>query len=276
MQETVTDAADITFTAQEIRMYNTAVGRLNGQGVLNPANLAVTQRGAGANFSVDVAAGIAGVIGDDITNQGIYYAWNDATVNVVTPSAPVSGTRVHRLVAQIRDKLSNGTFTTYDWQLQLLPDVGGGTPAEPNSAVTLALISIAAGQASVTNANISDQRTVWNDTWRSLAGLQSNGWSITGNDLPFSGYRRRPGDPTIMEFMAVYATGTITNGEVVSTLAVPYRVSQSSQRLACGTAGATTENNTPHLAFNADGTITIEDCDADTTTIYVNGAVRLT
>lgn len=275
MQETVGDAADILYTAQELRMYHTAIGTLNGQGVYKGNDLNVTQRAAGANFSVDVASGIAGVIGDDVTSQGIYYAWNDATFNLVTPSAPGSGTRVHRVVAQIRDKLHNGTWTTYDWTPVLLQDTGSGTPAEPASAVTLALVSIASGQLSVQNANITDKRIPWVDTWHSLTGLQSNGWAVTGHDLPESGYRLRPGDPTIMEYMAHYTSGTTTSGTLVTTLADPYRTSASPQRLIAGTSGGTAMNNTPHLSFNSSGTIVIENCDSDVTDLYVNGAVRL-
>jgi hypothetical protein len=153
MQPAVADA-DLTYTAQELRMFGTGLARIRTNQILTQADFQVTQRGAGANFSVDVAAGIAGVVGDDITNQGLYICWNDATVNVATPSAPGSGTRIHRLVLQVRDKQSNGTYTTYDAILSVLQDTGSGTPAEPNSALTLALITIASGQSSVTNANI--------------------------------------------------------------------------------------------------------------------------
>jgi len=146
---------DLTYTAQEIRMYHTALGVITGNAVLTPADFNVTQRGAGANFSVDVAAGLCGVTGDDIASQGLYLAWNDATVNVACPAAPGSGTRNHRLVLQVRDKVSNGTYTTYDCILSLLQDTGAGTPAEPASALTLALVSETVGQVSVTNANIT-------------------------------------------------------------------------------------------------------------------------
>jgi hypothetical protein len=127
------------------------------QGVLGSAALKVSQRGAGANFSVDVAVGRAAIKGDDAANQGSYVVQTNGIVNVTTPGAPVSGTRVHRLVARIRDKQALGSGT-YDWTLHLMEDTGSGTPAEPNSAITLALISIATGQASVLNANITDQR----------------------------------------------------------------------------------------------------------------------
>jgi hypothetical protein len=179
LQPATGDPSLIT-TGQEYRNYSSAVlsamtgmpfstanwtGGVPDAGWANGANtgsMTVAQRGAGANFSVDVAAGWAFVVGADVTNQGVYAVWNDATVNVVTPSAPASGTRVHRLVLQIQDKLENGTFTGYQAQYVVLQDTGSGTPAASSggtpSVITLALISISAGQASVQNANIADYR----------------------------------------------------------------------------------------------------------------------
>jgi len=121
-------------------------------------SLVVAQRGAGANFSVDVSSGWCYIIGTDVTGQGTYAVWNDATVNVTTPAAPGSGTRVHRLVVQLQDKFSLGSWTGYQAVPVLLPDVGSGTPNAGPSAITLALISIAAAQPSVQNANITDYR----------------------------------------------------------------------------------------------------------------------
>jgi hypothetical protein len=118
----------------------------------------VTQRGAGANFSVDVSGGFVGIAGGDIANQGKYLVDGIGVVNVPTPAAPGSGTRIHRIIARVRDKQSSGTYTTYDWTFELLEDTGGGTPATPVSALSLAYVTIASGQASVTTANILDDR----------------------------------------------------------------------------------------------------------------------
>lgn len=118
----------------------------------------VAQRGAGPNFSVDVSAGFAGIAGGDIVNQGKYLVQATGVVNVTTPGAPGSGTRVHRIIARVRDKQSSGTYTTYDWTIELLEDTGGGTPATPVSALSLGYVTIASGQASVTTANIQDDR----------------------------------------------------------------------------------------------------------------------
>jgi hypothetical protein len=120
--------------------------------------LSVTQRAAGANMSVDVSAGSCVITGDDVTRQGKYLCVSDAVTNVTIPAAPASGTRVHRIVARIKDKLHNGTWSTYEWTIEALADTGSGTPVEPASAISLATVSVTAGQASVTNSNITRTR----------------------------------------------------------------------------------------------------------------------
>jgi hypothetical protein len=122
------------------------------QGVMNP-NFTITQRAAGANFSVDISAMGAAVQGTSISNQGSYFVLNTGTVNLSTPSAPASGTRTHRVVAQLLDKQATGT--QYGWQFLLKEDTGTGLPALPANSVDLGRVSIAAGQASVQNANIT-------------------------------------------------------------------------------------------------------------------------
>lgn len=155
------DAA-INDTAQELRrllfMSLAADGVSGERGVIGASALQVVQRAAGANLTVDVGAGHAVVTGGDIANQGPYGVWNDATVNVPGFTVPGSGTFNHRLVLQIQDKLSNPAWTVYQGALTPLLDTGGGTPAEPASAITLALVQVAAGQASILNANITDYR----------------------------------------------------------------------------------------------------------------------
>lgn len=152
--------ADRTYTGAEYRAMLQA--QYPFQGVI-PVGTAfsgfkVAQRGAGANFSVDVPAGFSVIAGDDVASQGTYFCWSDSTFNLTTPGAPGSGTRLHRVVLQLRDKLNNGTWTTYDFVPVLVQDTGSGFPAEPASAMTLAQVSITAAQASVTTANIIDYR----------------------------------------------------------------------------------------------------------------------
>lgn len=130
------------------------------EGVLDvdAGQLLVTPRAAGANYSVDIAAGRAAIRGDDASDQGTYVCLNTTAKNVATPARPASGTRRHRLVARVRDKLHNGTWTVYDWTLQILADTGSGTPAQPASAITLAFITMTSTMSSVQAANIEDAR----------------------------------------------------------------------------------------------------------------------
>jgi hypothetical protein len=77
---------------------------------------------------------------------------------------------LHRVVLQVQDKLNNGAFSGYTFTPVLVQDTGAGFPAEPASALTLAQVSIATGQASVTNANITDMRTGAGMQQRTYAG----------------------------------------------------------------------------------------------------------
>lgn len=163
--------ASLLNTAQQFRQYTAALVAAalsftgsEGIGAIgvpssgaSTGDFAVVQRGAGANASVDVLTGHALINGDDVTQQGLYQCWSDGTVNAAVPLSPPAQ-RVHRLVLQIQDKLSNGAWTGYQAQLMLLQDTGSGTPALPNSAITLALITVNPADPSVQNAAIADYR----------------------------------------------------------------------------------------------------------------------
>jgi len=125
------------------------------EGLIHPPAAVVTQRGAGADMSVDVAPFYAIIAGGDVTDQGAYLVVSTTTVNVPGFSAPGSGSRTHRIVIQARDKRSNAGWSTYDAAVLPLLDTGSGEPAEPPSAETLAHVAIAAGQANISNSNIT-------------------------------------------------------------------------------------------------------------------------
>ncbi len=146
----------ISYSALDVRSIFDAL--ILSEGVLGLTSLKVSQRGAGSNFSVDVATGFCAIQGDDVALQGKYVCQNTAVVNLAIASPPVSGSLIHRVIARIKDKLHNGSWSTYEWTLEVLPDVGSGTPALPASAITLALVTVASGATSVVDGNINDQR----------------------------------------------------------------------------------------------------------------------
>ena len=122
--------------------------------------LKVSQRGAGANMSVDVSGGQAVITGNDASPQGTYFVSSDETENLEIPAPPGSGSRKHRVIAWVRDRLYDGTLDddTYDWVLHVMEDTGSGTPEPPPSAITLAYVTVSAGQISVQNEHIEDRR----------------------------------------------------------------------------------------------------------------------
>jgi len=185
--------AEIDYPGSEMRQLLRAIAGDTREGAIAPASAIVVQRGAGANFSVDVGAFQAIIRGDDVSDQGAYLITNTATANVVTPAAPGSGTRTHRLIGQVRDKRANGSYATYDWILSLLQDTGGGQPALPNTALDLASISISAGQASVTNANIVQNYGVLRSLGffasmqpQKSAQINAGAWNVSGTWTDFS------------------------------------------------------------------------------------------
>lgn len=143
------------------RLDRALIEALFTEGVLSTADLAVTQRGAGANMSVDVAVGSAAITGDDQANQGRYLVRSTSVVNVVVGAAPGANSRIDLVVAQVRD--ASVTGVSNDWTISVIAGVAAGVPAAPavpNTAIALAEILVATGTAAITNAMITDRRSL--------------------------------------------------------------------------------------------------------------------
>lgn len=176
LQETGGDAA-ITFSARQVR--SVLQGLVDAEGVLNGPDLLVTQRGSGANNSVDVAAGWAAVNGESVTNQGRYYVRSTATANITASAAPGTGTRTDLVYLQIRDKESDGG-ANYDFVLA----IATGTTTAPTSAIPLAQLTRTAGDTSITTAMVTDVRPwartgSWGVLYRGYNSAPSSGWTST-------------------------------------------------------------------------------------------------
>lgn len=145
---------------------------LFGEGVMavSAGDLRVTQRGAGANVSVDIAGGRACITGDDTADQGNYLVRNDATVNLVMPAAPGANKRIDVVFVRVNDPAAGGpagdnaTFGYVSGVVAAAPVA----PATPTSAIALAQVLRTAGDVSITNAMITDVRaqalTILNNT----------------------------------------------------------------------------------------------------------------
>lgn len=158
--QALTGDAAISYTAQQMRGLIDAVVPLAGVTFKN--DLLVTQRGAGANMSVDVAAGQAAIRGTSIALQGTYMVRNTSPVNVAVTTANATNPRIDLIVARVRDKQADGG-TAYSWAPEVVTGVAAATPAAPAvpvSSIVLAQIAVAANAVSIVTANITDKRTL--------------------------------------------------------------------------------------------------------------------
>jgi hypothetical protein len=77
------------------------------EGVITAGSYEVTQRGAGANLSVDIAASTgdgALVQGDAVTAQGLYFvAPHTAVINEAITTANATNPRIDQVVLEIKD-----------------------------------------------------------------------------------------------------------------------------------------------------------------------------
>lgn len=161
-------------SAQEVRRLVPALG---DAGVLGSADLAVTQRAAGANMTVDVAGGsciIPGAIGS-------YLCRNPTSVSVPVAAAPgVGNSRIDVVYAQIRDDEIDGGGLN-EWKIDVVTGTPSGTPSVPALpsayAIELARITLTSSTTSITNGIITNTR-------RHSAAPADTRWPVVGVDTP--------------------------------------------------------------------------------------------
>jgi hypothetical protein len=132
------------------------------EGVVDPGAgaLLASQRAAGANDSVDVAAGAAIIAGDDEADQGKYYVRNTAVSNVVFTPAPGADSRIDLLVLQVNDPTAGGAAGD-DATFEVIAGTPAGSPvapAVPDTAIPIAQVLRTALDTSITDAMITDVR----------------------------------------------------------------------------------------------------------------------
>lgn len=132
-----------------------------GVGNVQAGHLAVTQRAAGANMTVEVAAGTCYVTGDDVTRQGMYRTDVTAIESVTIAAAPASNSRIDLIVARVYDAQEIGG-AKHGLLIEAVTGSAAPSPVAPplpNTAIPLAQVFVAAGATSIVAANIADRRT---------------------------------------------------------------------------------------------------------------------
>jgi hypothetical protein len=200
-------------------VYNAAldrqlIGATLRPGVMGYGELGVVQRASGANMSVDVAAGRVVVPVNDAPNLGSALCTSTAVNNLPIAGAPAAGTsRIDLVIARVYDaSLIGGSIN--GWQLEVVTGTAASTPAAPalpKSSIELARVAVAAGQASVVTANITDRRNIYIPNAPTMEGFFNGifGGAITGGDvdvvpafnMPFLGN-------IIMQAEVLYLPGT--------------------------------------------------------------------
>lgn len=135
-------------------------------GVVRTGDFAVTQNGT-PNMSVNVAAGGAFIRGTLNANQGAYHVWNDGTVNLSISAADATNGRRDLVIAQVRDAAYSGA--TNDARITVVTGTPAASPADPSlasfpNALVLARITVAAGDTAINTADITDLRTLANQS----------------------------------------------------------------------------------------------------------------
>lgn len=149
------------------------IAALWDEGVMSAAALKVSQRAAGANFTVDVATGSIVITGDDQANQGNYLAKCTTLENIPISAAPGSNSRYDIVVVRHHDTNAGGVGTSAGQTTTAIANYNSGisviagtaaasptVPAVPNTCALIAVIGpITSATSSITNALIHDATT---------------------------------------------------------------------------------------------------------------------
>ena len=149
-----------THPAEDVRRaFDVFIGPGN-EGIVAAGDLSVTETGTPA-MSVDVAGGRAIIQGTEGTYQGPYIVENRGSATVTVTAADVSNPRIDLVVAKIEDQAYSGAVNA--WALAVLAGTPAASPVAPSmpaNSILLATVAVAAAAATITNANITDNRTV--------------------------------------------------------------------------------------------------------------------
>jgi hypothetical protein len=181
----------------------------------------VTQRGAGANMSVDVAIGdfhLPRPAGDYS-----YWGWTDAASNVVITAANAANPRIDVVVAYVDLTITTGLNNPGALKFTAIAGTPAGSPTVPSDStiqstlganvpfIKLGQVTVPANAASIVNANITDIRQA--------IGLKGRLWG--GSSNTFGHTVPNAADDTVL---LANAAQTISGKTIGSTqLSNPYK-----------------------------------------------------
>jgi hypothetical protein len=140
-------------------------------GLIARGDFAVTQRAAGANMSVDIAAGAAIVYPAQVTRQGPYYVQSDATYNTSSDggyswtAADATNPRIDLVCLEVKDNAEDASGST-GLRFRIVDGTPSASathqllttywPAVPTGCVPIAAIKIPATDTSISTTDITN------------------------------------------------------------------------------------------------------------------------
>lgn len=188
-------SSSISYSAKDVRRFMTAAPIIytqGGEGIVESGDFAVSQRAAGANMSVDVAAGEAYVKGDTNADEGSYYCRETSTLNATFTASDATNPRIDRVVLEVKNDSedSSGLNKARIRVIDGTPTVGAtltnlsGAASVPSTCLLLANVLVGAGVTTILTANIQDRRFGVPIAGRQLFGGYSQ---VTANVGPTAG-----------------------------------------------------------------------------------------
>jgi hypothetical protein len=130
-----------------------------GAGGIFKANSLKVQERSTPNNSVDVLSGGCIVRGSQNANQGVYFVYNDATVNVPMSVGNATNPRKDVVGVQIQDvEYGAGAHSAAITVLTGTPASSPAEPTRPANWLDLALVDVPANDTAFTNSQITDRR----------------------------------------------------------------------------------------------------------------------
>lgn len=136
-------------------------------GVITAGSLEVTQRGAGANMSVDVSGGRAYILNSSYTTNGnatkYWFLKSGSTTNVTITSNSSGNPRIDIIVAKVNTSTTPDATASNIGSIYAIagtPAASPSAPATPSDCLLLAQVAVASGATSIVDANITDARVM--------------------------------------------------------------------------------------------------------------------
>lgn len=166
---------------------------LGGGGVLPAGNITgMTPQVAGSSMNVQITAGRA-VVPVDATSPAAYLCVSDAPEQATSPAAPASGqSRIDLFIIRPRDPAVNAAYTQNDWIFDVVPGTpvasGPTVPATPAGCLAVCQVLVVGGQATLSQANLTDMRVpggqLWNAAWGHLGFFQTSADAVATSTTP--------------------------------------------------------------------------------------------